>query len=112
MPHTFSEENGVMVLQLDGKIMGTPQDDSLVNKVYEYIEKDKIKFVFDFSNVEWMNSRGLGLCISIYTSLNNRGGRLKLACLPDKVQVFLDKCRMFAIFETCETVGEAIRSLQ
>ena len=112
MAHTFREENGVIILELEGKMMGTPQDTSLVNRVNEYIEQGNLKFVFDFSNVEWINSRGLGLCITVYTSLSNKGGGFKLACLNDKVEDFLDKCKMFAVFETCKTVDEAIKSLQ
>jgi len=112
MANTFREESGVIILELEGKMMGTPQDTSLVNKVYEYIEQGNLKFVFDFSDVEWINSRGLGLCITVYTSLNNKGGGFKLACLNEKVESFLDKCKMFAVFETCETVEEAVKSLQ
>jgi anti-anti-sigma factor len=111
MANIFREENGVVVAELEGKIMGTPQDSSIVNKVYEYIEEGKNKFVFDFSRVQWINSRGLGLCITVYTALNNRDGAFRLAGLNDKVNSFLDKCRMFAVFETSPTGEEAIKSL-
>jgi anti-anti-sigma factor len=111
MANVFREENGVIVVELEGKIMGTPQDSSMVNDVYKYIEKGHNKFVFDFSKVNWINSRGLGLCITVYTALNNREGGMRLACLNDKVNSFLDKTRMFAVFQTSPTVEEAIKSL-
>jgi len=82
------------------------------NKVYEFIGKGKLKFVFDFSKVDWINSRGLGICITVYTALHNRGGGLKLACLSEKVKTFLDKCRMFTVFEAYDTVAEAIKSFR
>jgi len=111
MASVFREENGVIIAELEGKMMGSPQDTSIVNSVYEYMEKGNFKFVFDFSNVDWINSRGLGLCITVYTSLNNKGGGFKLACLNEKVDMFLDKCKMFAVFETSKTVEEAVKSL-
>ena len=110
MADIFREENGVIVLELEGKIMGTPQDSSLTGKIYKQIDQGKYKFVFDFSRVDWMNSRGLGLLITVYTALQNRDGNLKLACLSEKVRSLLDRCKMFAIFDTYETVEEAINS--
>jgi len=112
MANIFREENGVMIFELEGKIMGTRHDDSLIDRVYEFIEKGKIKFVFDLSKVEWINSRGLGICITVYTALNNRGGGFKLSCLSEKVRTFLDNCRMFAVFEAYDTVEEAIKSFR
>ncbi len=110
MKHTFREDNGVVILELNGKIMGEPSDDTLVKLVYDFVEKNKKWVVIDFSNVDWMNSRGLGLCISIATTLRNRDGDLKLACLSEKVESLLNKSRMFAVFEAFKTVEEAIAS--
>jgi len=112
MTVAFREENGIVVLGLEGKIMGTPQDDSLLDKVYKYIEDGKIRFVLDFSRIDWINSRGLRICITIYTALNNRGGGLKLACLSKRVDSFLDNCKMLAVFETYKTVEEAVKSFR
>lgn len=110
MPYKSRLENGFVIFALDGKLMGAPQDTSVVDQVYEYIEKGNLKIIFDFSNVDWINSRGLGMCITVYTSVNNRGGMFKLACLNEKVASFLDKCRMFAVFDIYETVEEAVQS--
>jgi anti-sigma B factor antagonist len=110
MTDIFREENGIVVLELEGKIMGTPQDSSLVAKIYKQIDEGKLNFVIDFSKVDWMNSRGLGLCITVYTALRNRDGHLKLACLSKKVATLLDKCMMFGVFDTYKTVEEALSS--
>jgi anti-sigma B factor antagonist len=110
MADIFREEKGVTVLEFEGKIMGTPQDSSLTGKIYKQIDQGKLKFVFDLSKVDWMNSRGLGLLITVHTALLNRNGHLKLACLSEKVRSLLDKCKIFAIFDTYETVEEALNS--
>lgn len=110
MADIFREENGVIVLELEGKIMGTPQDSSLVSKIYKQIDQGKRKFIIDFSKVDWMNSRGLGLCITVHTALLNRDGKLKLANLSEKVKSLLEKCMVFAVFDTYETVEDALNS--
>ncbi|MHA2313498.1 MAG: STAS domain-containing protein [Candidatus Thorarchaeota archaeon] len=112
MAHVIHEENGVVVLELAGKIMGTFEDTSLIDEVCELVEKGKMSIVLDFSKVDWMNSRGLGICITVLTTLRNRDGDLKLACPSDKVESFLDRCKMFAVFETYKTVEEAVASFE
>lgn len=111
MAHTYREENGIVVLELEGKIMGTQHDNYLIlDKVYEFIQKNKLRMVMDFSNVDWMNSRGIGICITTITALRNRDGDLKLACLNEKVESLLRKMKMFKIFNVYKTVEEAIKS--
>ena len=111
LAHSSREENGIVIFELEGKIMGTQHDNYLIlDKVYEYTEKNQFKVVFDFSKVDWINSRGIGICITSVTALRNREGDLKLACLNEKVHSLLDKMKMFKIFETYDTVEEAINS--
>ncbi len=111
MAHTSREENGIVIFELEGKIMGTPQDNYLIlDKIYEFIQQDKFRVVMDFSNVDWMNSRGIGICVTTITALRNRDGDLKLACLNEKVESLLRKMKMFKIFDAHKTVDEAIKS--
>lgn len=110
--HTTREENGVTILQLSGRIMGDTEDTALFNVVYDLADQGKINVVIDLCNVEWMNSKGLGICISGATTLRNRGGDLKLACASEKVESLLNKTRMFAVFEVFKTTDEAVKSFQ
>lgn len=111
MAHTSREENGIVIFELAGKLMGTQQDNyQILDKIYEYAEKNRFKVVFDFSKVDWMNSRGIGICVTTATALRNRDGDLKLACLNEKVESLLDKMKMFKILEAYKSVEEAVKS--
>ena len=111
MAHTTREENGIVIFELEGKLMGTQHDNYLIlDKVYEYIQQNKFRMVFDFTNVDWINSRGIGICITATTAMRNRDGDLKLACLNDKVKTLLEKMRMFKVFEQYPTVRDAVSS--
>ena len=112
MKFTSREQNGVVVIKLHGKMMGSPEDSSLVNLIHESAEQNKVKVVFELSEVDWMNSRGLGILVSGLTTLRNRGGDLKLACISESIDSFLNKCKMLAIFESYKTVEEAIESFK
>ena len=108
----FRELGDVVIIELSGKIYGEPTDSSIVNTVYEYVKQEKVNFVLDFCNVEWMNSRGLGLCIAAASTLREAGGDLKLACACGKVKELLDNTRMFEKFECFDTRDEAVKSFQ
>ena len=112
MKHRFYEKDGIVIVEFEGKIMGEPTDSSIVKKVYEYADQNKVNFIFDFTKVEWMNSRGLGLCISGATTLRNRDGDLKLACTSGKVLDLLNKTKMFLVFECYETVDMAMAAFK
>jgi len=110
--HTTRDEGNVVILELNGRIMGDTEDTALFNLIPDLADEGKINIVMDFCNVEWMNSKGLGICISGATTLRNRGGDLKLACTSEKVESLLSKTRMFSIFEVFKTVDEAVNSFQ
>jgi anti-sigma B factor antagonist len=110
MKHSSREEGDIAIIELNGKIMGDTEDIEVVDIIYKWADSGKNKVVLDLCKAEWMNSRGLGICISGATTLRNRGGDLKLACLSPKVKDLLDKTRMFGVFESFDSVDEAIKS--
>ncbi|UCG62794.1 MAG: STAS domain-containing protein [Candidatus Zixiibacteriota bacterium] len=106
------EQDGVVVLEPKGKIMGGPDASLLHDKLYEFIEQDKKKVVIDLSQVDWMNSTGLGILISGYTTLRNTNGELKLANVTEKIQSLLTITKLVTVFEAYDTVDEAVKSFK
>ncbi len=109
MKLTDREENGVIILEPTGKIMGGPDASLLHDKLYEFIEQDKKKFVVDLSAVDWMNSTGLGILISGYTTLRNNNGQLKLANVTEKIKTLLVITKLDPVFESFDTIADAIQ---
>lgn len=105
-------QDGIVVLEPSGKIMGGPDASLLNDKLHELIEKDSLKVVIDLSGIEWMNSTGLGILISTYTTLRNHDGQLKLAKITDKIQSLLVITKLVSVFETFDSVEEAINSFK
>ena len=104
------EKDGVAVLEPKGKIMGGPDATILHEKLHELIEHGKKKFVIDLSQVEWMNSTGLGIMISGLTTLRNNKGELKLANVTEKIKSLLVITKLASVFEAYDSVDEAIKS--
>jgi len=104
------EKDGVAVLEPKGKIMGGPDATLLHEKLHELIESGKKKFVIDLSQVEWMNSTGLGIMISGLTTLRNNKGELKLANVTEKIKSLLVITKLASVFEAYDTIDDAIES--
>lgn len=105
-------QDGVVILEPKGKIMGGPDASLLHDKLYEYIEQDKKRVIIDLAQVDWMNSTGLGILISGYTTLRNSQGELKLVNVTEKIQSLLTITKLVTVFEAYDSIDEAIRSFK
>ena len=104
------EQDGVIVLELSGKIMGGPDATLLNEKLHELIDSNKTKVVADLSKVNWMNSSGLGILIGGLTTMRNNKGDLKLANVTERIQSLLIITKLITVFETFNSVDEAVAS--
>ncbi len=104
------EENGVVVIEPKGKIMGGPESTELHDLLHDMIDGGKLKVVIDLGKVDWMNSTGLGLLISGLTTLRKAGGELRLAKVTDKIESLLAITKLITVFKAYDSVEEAVNS--
>lgn len=110
MKINVENKNGVTVLSPKGKITIGVGDVALREAVGEALEAGARNIVIDLGGVTTMDSSGVGELVSAYTTVTNRGGRLKLANLPSKVSDILQITQLITVFETFDSVDEAIES--
>jgi len=106
------EIGNVIVLELAGKIMGGPDASLLNDKLHDLLDKGKMKIIADLSNVNWMNSSGLGILIGGLTTMRNNGGDLKLAGATDRIQSLLMITKLLTVFDAHETLEAAVASFK
>jgi len=103
-------EGDVAILAISGNMMGGPETMALHDKV-KSLGADEIKrVVIDLKGVKWMNSSGLGVLMACMSTLNNSGGKLKLASVTDKVKSLLVITQLMRIFDTYESAERAVAS--
>jgi anti-sigma B factor antagonist len=100
----------VTVLDLSGKIMGGDDFDLFNNAIKDLVSEGAVDIVLNLSKVKWINSTGLGLMVSAYTSLVKQGGRMKIAEVSDRIDNILHVTQLELIFETFENEDEAVAS--
>ena len=83
---------------------------ALREAVSEALEAGARNILLDLSAVSTIDSSGVGEMVSAYTTVTNRGGKLKLLDLPPKVMDILQITQLITVFETYDSQSEALAS--
>ena len=112
MNYSVSEQDDIVIISLTGKIMGGPEATEINEKFNQLIDEKKLKVVIDLNEVEWMNSSGLGILIGAVSLYKNNDGQLRLIHVSDRIQNLLKITKLAGIFETSNSLEEAISSFK
>ncbi|HEX2252374.1 MAG TPA: STAS domain-containing protein [Thermoanaerobaculia bacterium] len=102
--------DGVTILEPRGKLTIGVGDVALRDAVHQALDGGARNLLVDMSNVTAMDSSSVGELVSAYTTVTNRGGKLKLLNLPAKVNDILQITQLITVFETYDDEDEAVRS--
>ena len=75
-------------------------------------EKDVVNFVVDLSEVDFMDSAGLGALIATLKNVSERGGDMKIANLQKKPRMVFEITRAHKVFDIYDSVNDAIQAYQ
>jgi len=104
------EIGDVVVLDVNGKIMGGPDSEAFQATIDTLVESGKRKVLVNLENVSWINSTGLGILIAGFSSLQKSGGKLKLVNVSQRIESLLAVTKLSTIFESFRQEDEAVRS--
>ena len=103
-------EHGVTILEPKGKITIGVGDVALREAVGEALDAGAKNILVNLGGVSTIDSSGIGELVSAYTTVTNRGGKLKLYNLPPKVSDILQITQLITVFEVYDDEREAIES--
>ena len=75
--------------------------------MHEAIGDGPAKMLINLGEVTTIDSSGVGELVSAFTTVTNRGGKLKLVNLPPKVNDILQITQLITVFEVFESEDEA-----
>ena len=102
----------VVVLELSGDIQGGPDSEVFRKRVADLLEQGKTKVLLDLSDVPWMNSTGVGIIVSGFTTMSNAGGAVKLLNVKERVQSILMVTKLLTVFESYYSREDALASFR
>jgi len=110
MKATSRTVDGVEIIKLDGKITIGAGDTQLREVITNAVNGGKNNILLDLSGVTTIDSSGIGELVGSYTTVTNRGGKLKLLHLPAKLNELLHVTQLITVFEVYESEQDAVRS--
>jgi len=106
------KKGDVLILILEGELMGGDDLKPFQEKIYQAIKQKRTRIVVDMADVKWMNSSGLGTLMAGLTTLRSSEGDLKLARVPERVKRPIQITKLDLVLQMFDTVEDAIRSFE
>ena len=100
--------DGVTILDLSGRITLGEGSVQLRNAVRELLSKGSKNILLDLSEVNYIDSSGIGELVSAFTTTRNQGGELKLLKLTKKVHDLLQITKLYTVFDIKDDEAQAI----
>jgi anti-sigma B factor antagonist len=102
----------VVIMDLSGRI--TMGEGTLIvrERIKKLLDGGDRKFLLNLSDVDYIDSSGLGELVTSFTTVRNQGGQLKLLNLTRRVQDLLQITKLLTVFEVFDSESEALKSLK
>lgn len=105
-----SDHGDLKLVKLTGRLDGQAPDD--LRKTFPEWFKVTSVLVIDCSDLDYINSNGLGSLISGLRTAIKQGGDIRLAKLQPKVKMMFELTRTDQVFGIFNSVEEALNSFQ
>jgi anti-sigma B factor antagonist len=96
------------ILQLYGALTGPAAAELLDATVHRVTRAGRQRLVVNLEDVPSIDAGGLGALVAAYGVVRQNGGTLRLAHVARRVHELLVVCRLVSIFETFDSVEDAL----
>ena len=107
---TNHEVDGVTVVALDGRIVLGDESIALRDAVKCLLADGKTKIVLNANKIAMIDSAGLGILVSLYSSAKSAGGAVRLCQLGTKFREVLQITKLLTVFDVYNSEAEAVKS--
>ena len=112
MKVTTRQVDGVMVLDLSGRITLGEGSVTLRDAIHDALGKGSKKILLNLGDISYIDSSGIGELVSAFTSVKNAGGDLKLLNLTKKVHDLLQITKLYTVFDIWDSETSAISAFK
>jgi len=100
----------VRILDCSGKITLGEGTMSIRNTVRDVLQSGAKKILLNLADISYIDSSGVGELVSSYTTTVNKGGKLKLVKLTNKLRELLTITKLLTVFEIYDDEKDALAS--
>ena len=102
----------VTIIAVSGRITLGEGNVMLREIVRDLAEKGNTRVVMNLAEVDYIDSSGVGELVKTHTTIRNKGGRLKLANLSDRVHSLLEMTKLSSVFDIHKDEASAVKSFE
>ena len=110
MTITTRESGDVTIVDLRGRLVVGAEGAALRRQVRDLLHDGKNKLLLNASQVEFIDSSGLGELVTALTSVRKQGGELKLLNLAKRSYDLLRITKLHTFFEIMDDEASAVES--
>ena len=103
---------GIVIVDISGQLRLGAGTGRLREVVQQLVSDGYLKILLNLNGVIHIDSSGIGELMTIYTSLRNLGGDLKLMNLTKNVRNLLQVTRLYTIFDVHDDQASALKAFQ
>jgi anti-sigma B factor antagonist len=108
----ISEQQGIKVFHMKGRLMDQHQADRLMEALDKEVDAGHSSVVLDMGELQYMNSTGLNILISVLTRTRNAGGDTLIARVSHSVRQLFVVTKLDSVFILTPTVEEAVAKIK
>jgi anti-sigma B factor antagonist len=104
------EVGDVTIVDVSGRIELGEESAAVRDLVSDLLSKGHKKILLNLGQVNYIDSSGLGMLVSSFTSARKQGGELKLLNLTNKVSDLMQITKLYTVFDIANDEASALKS--
>jgi len=104
--------DGILAIECNGRIVFGEESALLRDEVKKAVADGQKRIVLNLSEVNYIDSGGLGTLVALHTTAHNSGGAIKLANLTKRVGDLLQVTKLLTVFEVHNSEYDALEAFR
>ena len=101
---------GVTIVDLSGRITLGEASVAVRDVINDLMGKGNKKVLLNLRDVDYIDSSGIGLLVSSFTTVRSQGGQLKLVNLSKRIGDLLKITKLYSLFDIKDDEAAAVAS--
>lgn len=112
METTTRQVGDVTIIDISGRIQLGEESAAVRAVVHKLLNEGQKKLVLNLGDVSYIDSSGLGILVSAFTSARKQGGEMKLLNLTKHAHDLLQITKLYTVFDISDDEAAAVKSFQ
>jgi anti-sigma B factor antagonist len=100
----------VTIVDISGRISLGEESAALRDLILNLVSEGHPKILLNLAGVSYIDSSGLGVLVSAFTSVRKQEGELKLLNLTERVDNLMQITKLYTVFDISDDEAAAVKS--